>query len=171
MRNKNVKNMAIGGATAGLYVLLTLLSFAFGLANGAVQLRLSEALCILPVFTPAAMPGLFAGCLLANIITGCALPDIVFGSLATLLGAIATRKLRGYAVAEKKSFSGTLLALSPPILLNTIVVSTLWALVYGAGSGWMLIALSVFAGEFVSCGVFGWMLKKIVDNNRQKLGF
>ena len=68
---------------AALYIVLTFLANAMGLANYAVQVRFSEALTILPFFTPAAIPGLFVGCLLSNILTGCALPDIVFGSLAT----------------------------------------------------------------------------------------
>lgn len=171
MRNDGIKNIVTGGVTAGLYVLLTLVSFAFGLASGAVQLRLSEALCILPAFTPAAIPGLFAGCILANIITGCALPDIVFGSLATLLGAIGTGALRKYVLKDARNFSGTLLSLLPPILLNTLTVTALQVFVYGIKAGWILIALSVFAGEFVSCGVFGWVLKRYIVSNKQKLGF
>lgn len=156
--------------TAGLYVILTLVSFAFGLAGGAVQLRLSEALCILPVFTPAAVPGLFAGCILANMITGCALPDIVFGSLATLLGALGTLRLRKYAAGENASFTGTLLALLPPVLMNTVVVTLLQIFVYGIKVGWILIALSVLAGELLSCGLFGWVLKRLISDNRQRLG-
>ena len=78
---------------AAIYVVLTFIANAFGLANYAVQVRFSEALTILPYFTPAAIPGLFIGCLLSNVLTGCALPDIIFGSLATLLGALGTYAL------------------------------------------------------------------------------
>ncbi|MCP2867106.1 QueT transporter family protein, partial [Salmonella enterica] len=60
------------------------------LASGAIQVRISEALCVLPFFTPAAIPGLFLGCLLSNLLTGCIIWDVVFGSLATLLGALGT---------------------------------------------------------------------------------
>lgn len=169
MSKKSIKYIVTGGVTAGLYVLLTLVSFAFGLANGVIQLRLSEALCILPVFTPAAAPGLFAGCVLANIITGCSLPDIIFGSLATLFGAVITRALRKYAFTEEKSFFGTLFCLLPYILLNTVTVAALQVLVYGIKAGWAVIALSVFAGEFISCGVFGWVLLKYAARNRGKL--
>lgn len=170
MKNDRIKNIVTGGAIAGLYVLLTLVSFAFGLSGGAVQIRFSEALCILPVFTPSAVPGLFAGCVLANIITGCALPDIIFGSLATFFGALGTRVLRNQALGEGKKFSGTAAALLPPVLLNTVIVTALQVFVYGIKAGWLLIALSVFAGEFISCIVFGWFLKKFVSDNRQKLG-
>ena len=75
---------------AALYIVLTFIANALGLANFAVQVRFSESLTILPYFTKAAIPGLFIGCLLSNILTGCALPDILFGSLATLLGALVT---------------------------------------------------------------------------------
>ena len=74
--------------TAALYVALTYLANALGLASGAIQFRLSEALAILPFFTPAAIPGLYIGCLLANILTACAPLDIALGPVATLLGAL-----------------------------------------------------------------------------------
>ena len=86
--------MAQAAMIAALYIVLTFIANAFGLANYAVQVRFSEALTVLPYFTPAAIPGLFIGCLLSNILTGCALPDIIFGSLATLLGALGTYALR-----------------------------------------------------------------------------
>ncbi len=79
---------------AALYVVLTFIANALGLASSAIQVRFSEALTILPYFTPAAVPGLFIGCLLSNILTGCAMPDIIFGSLATLVGALFTGKIR-----------------------------------------------------------------------------
>ena len=82
---------------AALYVVLTFIANELGLASQAVQLRFSEALTVLPYFTPAAIPGLFIGCLLSNVLTGLALPDIVFGSIATLIGAVFTRKQIGRA--------------------------------------------------------------------------
>ena len=84
----NIKKMTQAAIIAALYVVLTYLAGMLGLASGAIQIRFSEALTILPVFTPAAIPGLFAGCILSNLFTGCALPDIVVGSLATLIGAV-----------------------------------------------------------------------------------
>ena len=97
---------------AALYVVLTLLANALGLANYAIQVRFSEALTILPFFTPAAIPGLTIGCLLSNILTGCAPLDILFGTLATLIGALGTYALRRFEW----------LAPLPPILANTIIV-------------------------------------------------
>ncbi len=81
---------------AALYVVLTFIANTFGLASGVIQIRLSEALTVLPFFTPAAIPGLTIGCLLSNWMTGCVLWDIIFGTLATLLGALGSYALRKY---------------------------------------------------------------------------
>ena len=94
MRNKHVLHMVQAALIAAMYVVLTWLANIFGLANGAIQVRFSEALTILPYFTPAAIPGLFVGCIISNTITGAAVWDILFGSLATLIGAFFTYKLR-----------------------------------------------------------------------------
>lgn len=132
---------------AAIYVVLTFLANAFGLANYAVQIRFSEALTILPYFTPAAIPGLFTGCLLSNIITGCALPDIVFGSLATLIGALLTRKLRKHKW----------MAPVPPIAANAIIVPFILLYAYGIKPLWLSF-ITVTAGEIISCGVLGMLL-------------
>ena len=79
---------------AALYTVLTMVAAGFDLASGAIQVRFSEALTIMPFFTPAAIPGLTLGCLLSNILTGCVLPDVIFGTLATLLGALGSCALR-----------------------------------------------------------------------------
>jgi len=85
MKHSKLALLTQGALIAALYTALTYLANALGLANGAVQVRFSEALTILPVFTPAAVPGLFVGCLLANLLTGAAIWDILFGSLAQRL--------------------------------------------------------------------------------------
>ncbi len=96
MKNKgvyrNVFFMAQAAAIAAIYVVLTLVFAPFSF--GEVQVRIAEALTILPIFTPAAVPGLFVGCLIGNVLGGALLPDIVFGSLATLIGAVFTWQLR-----------------------------------------------------------------------------
>ena len=147
--------MAQAAMIAALYIVLTFIANAFGLANYAVQVRFSEALTVLPYFTPAAIPGLFIGCLLSNILTGCALPDIIFGSLATLLGALGTYALRRWKWCAPVC----------PILANTIIVP--FILIYGYGlliEGCTLIqclgfyCLTVGAGEVISCGILGMML-------------
>lgn len=143
----NIKKMTQAAIIAALYVVLTYLAGMLGLASGAIQIRFSEALTILPVFTPAAIPGLFAGCILSNLFTGCALPDIVFGSLATLIGAVCTRKLRKLPY----------LAPVPPIIANTVIVPFVLLYAYGVKPLWLSF-LTVFAGELISCGILGMLL-------------
>ena len=150
----NVKTLSLGGAIAAMYVVLTLVAQAFGLASGAIQVRLSEALTILPVFTAAAVPGLTVGCVLANLITGCAMWDVVFGSLATLLGAIGTRLLR----------SKPLIAWIPPVLSNAIIVPIVLQKVYGVPDAWWYLVLTVGAGEVISCGILGLLLYHSLKN-------
>ena len=136
MKNQtNTRFLTQSGAIAAVYVLLTMLAAALGLDSGAVQLRLSEALTILPVFTPAAVPGLFIGCLLSNLLAGGVIWDVIFGSLATLIAAIGTYLLR------KKP----LLAASCPVLANAVIVG----LVLSLTNGWpvALTMLEVGAGE------------------------
>ena len=94
MRNKKVLFITQGAVIAAIYVVLTYLVNLLGLANGVIQVRLSEALTILPVFTPAAIPGVFIGCLISNLINGAVIWDVIFGSLATLVGAIGTYLLK-----------------------------------------------------------------------------
>ena len=119
--NKKVLYLVHGAVIAALYVVLTMLANALGLANYAIQVRFSEALTILPVFTPAAIPGLFLGCIISNTMTGCMLLDIIFGSLATLIGAFGTYLLRN---------QNKWLAPLPPIIANTIIVPFVLAYVY-----------------------------------------
>ena len=95
MKNKKIALYTARGALIGaLYVVLTLVSALFGLSSGVIQFRISEALCVLPIFMPEAIPGLFIGCIVSNLIAGGVFWDIVFGSIATLIGAILARLLR-----------------------------------------------------------------------------
>lgn len=158
--NKKIHRMTEAATMAALYVLLTYLSSLFGLSSGAVQLRLSEALCILPLFTPAAIPGLFVGCLISNILTTAAVWDILFGSLATLLGALGT-----YALRRRSP----LLAPIPPILANALIVP---AVICAMTGEWSLILYLSFAGtvclgELLSCGVLGLALYRVCDRRRE----
>lgn len=143
---------------AAIYVVLTFVANAFGLANYAVQVRFSEALTILPFFTPAAIPGLFIGCLLSNILTGCALPDIIFGSLATLAGAFFTYKLRRYKW----------LAPVPPIIANMIVIPPVLLYAYGIRPLWFSV-ITVTAGEIISCGILGMLLLLALEKYRNRI--
>ena len=149
-KNKRTLYLTQGAVTAALYVVFTYLAAAMGLSSGVIQVRFSEALCILPIFTPAAIPGLFAGCLLANALTGAVVWDVVFGSLATLVGALGTRLLR------KQPFA----ALWPPVLSNMIVVPLVLIHAYHVGDAWWYLVLTVGAGEVISCVILGGLLYK-----------
>ena len=145
---RNTRFLTYAAAIAALYVALTGLANAMGLASGAVQLRLSEALTVLPAFTPAAVPGLFIGCVLANIVTGCAPWDVVFGSLATLLGALGTYWL------GKNRYLAPLF----PILSNTLIVPFILCYVYALEGSVPYFMVTVGAGELLSCGLLGMLL-------------
>ncbi len=146
MKKQTALYITGAASIAALYVVLTLLSAAFGLAgNNLVQVRLSEALTILPFYTPAAIPGLFVGCIISNLFTGANIFDIVFGSLATLAGAFGT-----YALRKKSPF----LACVSPILSNVLVVPFVLRYAYGFTPLWLLF-LTVAAGEVISCGILG----------------
>lgn len=157
--NKSVKYIAIGGIIAAMYVVLTYVCSLMGLSSGVVQVRFSEALCILPCFMPAAIPGLFVGCLLSNLLTGCALWDVVFGSLATLIGACGTYLLR------KNRF----LAAVPPIMANTIIVPFVLRLVYEVPDAMWFLFLTVFIGEFISIGILGELLYSVIKKYGRRL--
>ena len=131
---------------AALYVVLTLLSNAVGLASNVIQVRISEALCVLALFTPGAVPGLWIGCMLANLITGAVWQDIIFGALATLIGAGVTYLLR------KLPFW---FAPIPTIVANMIIVPLVLKLAYGLEDAVWFMVLTVGAGELIAAGILG----------------
>lgn len=145
---KKTRFITKGAIVAVLYIALTMVSNVFGLASGVIQVRLSEALTILPVLMPAAVPGLFIGCLLANLMCGNLLPDVILGSVATLLGALGTRYL-----GKNKWIAPVF-----PIMANTIIVPFVLKYVYGIPGAIWYFALTVFIGEVISCGVLGILL-------------
>lgn len=147
MKDKKVLFITQAALIAAIYVVLTYIFAPFSF--GEIQVRISEALTILPVFTPAAIPGLFVGCLLGNMLGGALLPDIIFGSLATLIGAFFTWKLRN---------AHPFLAPVPPILANTIVVPFVLRYAYGILLPIPFMMLTVGVGEVLSCGVLGLLL-------------
>ena len=146
-QQSRVRFIAQAAMIAAIYVVLTLLGASF--SYGEVQVRISEALTILPVFTPAAIPGVFLGCLLSNILGGCVLPDIIFGSLATLIGAVFTWMLRNHS---------RFLAPLPPIIANTVIVPFVLKYAYMTPLPIPFMMLTVGIGEVISCGVLGLIL-------------
>lgn len=157
--NSKTLYMTQAACIAALYVILTVITNALGLASGVIQVRFSEALCILPIFTPAAVPGLFVGCLIANLLTGCAPWDIVFGSLATLIGVYGTYLLRSH----KR------LAVLPPIISNTLIVPWVLHLVYQFEGSIIYFSATVFAGEFISIAVIGSLLRILLEKRGQAI--
>ncbi len=147
MKDKKLLFITQAAMIAAIYVVLTYIFAPFSF--GEIQVRISEALTILPVFTPAAIPGLFVGCLLGNMLGGALLPDIIFGSLATLIGAFFTWKLRN---------AHPFLAPVPPILSNTIIVPFVLRYAYGILLPIPFMMLTVGIGEVISCGVLGLLL-------------
>lgn len=142
---------------AALYVMLTIISNFAGLASGVIQLRLSEMLTILPVFTPAAIPGLAVGCAVANLATGCALWDVAFGTLATTLGALGT-----YYIGRKFPYAGPAF----PIAANALIVPKVLQVVYGAEGTYWYFMLTVGIGEILSCGVLGIILYRVLKKTK-----
>lgn len=166
MRTKKLYFITQAAMIAAIYVVMTVFINTFNLASGTIQVRISEVLTVLPYFTPAAVPGVFIGCLLSNLLTGAMLPDIVFGSLATLLGALGSYALR------KHSFLVTL----PPVLANMLIIP--FVLRYAYGLKYVLHgidisipfqAVTVGAGEVITCCIFGSLLIKALSPYRQML--
>lgn len=143
MKKQKTKAIALGAMTCALYVLITLIIKP--IANGPVQVRLSEALCVMPCFTPYAIPGLFLGCFISNFITGSLFLDTVFGSIATLIGAVGTYYLK------KNKY----LCVLPPIISNTLIVPFVLAYVYNFPGSVLYFMATVGIGEIISCGIFG----------------
>lgn len=156
MRSRRVKYITQAAMIAAVYVVLTLFISAFNLASGAIQIRISEALTVLPAFTPAAIPGLFIGCLISNLLSGGMLLDVIFGSLATLLGACGTYLLRKWKWVVSV----------PPILSNALIVPFVLAYVYHIPGGVPYFMVTVGIGQILSCGVLGMIVYRILAKYR-----
>lgn len=143
MNSKETGFLVQGALIAALYVALTMM-FA-PISFGPVQFRISEALCILPFFTPTAIPGLFLGCLISNLLGTAVIMDVICGSLATLIGAVGSYWLRQHKY----------LVCLPPILANTLIIP--WVLRYAYGSTDLVpfMMLTVGIGEVLAIGVLG----------------
>ena len=148
MHNKKVLFITQAAVIAAIYVVLTVIAAGFDLASGMIQVRFSEALTVLPYFTPAAIPGLAIGCLISNIVTGCMLPDVIFGTLATLIGAVGS-----YFLSKNK-----ILVTLPPVISNALIIPFILTYAYKIPGGIPLQMLTVGAGEVISCVIIGSIL-------------
>ena len=147
MKNKSTLFLVQAAAIAAVYVVLTMVFAPF--SYGEIQVRISEALTILPVFTPAAVPGLFIGCLTANFLGGAVVLDVAFGSIATLIGAVFKCRLGKV---------NKWLAPLPPIAANTLIVPFVLYYGYGVNLPIPFMMLTVGIGEVISCGVLGLVI-------------
>ena len=157
MSKFTTRQLTTAAVIAALYAVMAYFSSIFGVAYGPVQCRFSEALCVLPFLMPEAVPGLFIGCLIANLLSPYGVLDIVFGSLATLLAALWTRRCRSRRTAPL-----------PPVICNAVIVGGLIAY-YEAGfsatfpAAFAYNALTVGLGEALACYVLGSLLLKAVE--------
>lgn len=164
--SKKTQYLVQGAAVAAVYTLLTYIASLLNLAYGPVQFRISEAMTLLPVLSPAAVPGLVVGCFLSNLWSPLGIVDMVFGTLATALAACWTRALRGYRIKGLPVWAAL-----PPVLCNAVVVGFEIACLSDAGFAWGNFswlafgssALSVGAGELVVCIVLGLPLVTVLE--------
>ena len=147
----STKYLAQGAVIAALYAALTVVLAP--ISFGAVQVRVAEALTILTMFTPAAVPGLFIGCVLANLLGGAIVWDVVFGSLATLIGAAL-----GYALRKNRW-----LVPVPTVLANTIIVPLVLRYGYGVPIALPLLFVYILVGEMVGCYLLGELLAAVLQ--------
>ncbi len=157
--NRRVKYLVQAAFIASLYVVITAIVYILGLDKGVIQLRISEALVALLCFTPAAIPGLFLGCFLSNFLLGGMFLDIIFGSLATLIGAIGGYYFRRYKY----------LIFIPNILSNTIIIPLILKYSYKLGEGVWYLFISVGIGEIISCAILGTILLNILKKRGKSL--
>lgn len=148
-----------GGLIAALYVVITWVCSLMGLSSGVIQFRFSEALCILPVFMPEAVPALFVGCFISNIISGGLIWDVIFGSVATLIGAIGARAMR--RLPERLMWLATL----PTVLSNAVIIPFVLIYTYGAVEAWWFISITVAIGEVVCATVGGYLLYRLLKRS------
>ncbi len=153
---RSVRYLTTAAIIAALYVIFTLISSMLGIASGVIQVRLSEALTVLPYFTQAAVPGVTIGCLLANLLTGAPLPDVIFGTLATLFGVLGASFLRKHKY---------LIAL-PTVLSNMIIIPLVLQYAYGVPDSFWFMMATVGAGEVISAGLLGGLLLHVLRKHK-----
>lgn len=152
--NRKIKFIVEGALIAAAYIGLTMISNLLNLAFGPVQLRISEALTVLPVFTPAAIPGLVLGCFISNIISPMGAVDMIFGTGATLAAAVLTYLLRKICVRGLP-----VLSFLSPVVLNAVIIGLeidIFFLPEGAAVwGFVSSAATVGLGELAACFLLG----------------
>ena len=151
------KQLATAGIIAAIYTVMSLLSSVFGIAYGPIQCRFSEALTVLPFFLPEAIPGLFIGCIVTNLMSTVGPLDLILGSLATLLAALWTRRMPNKWLAPL-----------PPVLCNAVIIGAMiaWYEVGFTEAFWGMFAfnaLTVGIGQILACYGLGLLLMKALS--------
>ncbi len=168
MKNSNqTKFLVTGGLIAAIYAACTYIAAALGIAYGGIQFRFSEALTLLPIFTPAAIPGLIIGCFLGNLGSPFGIVDILLGTLATALAAICT-----YATRKINFFKLPLLPLLFPVIFNAIIIGAEVAFFLPEGIslfGYLISAMQVAVGELVVCYGLGIPFYLLLKKHSSKL--
>ncbi len=159
MKNSSLRRMTYGAAIAAIYVILTELTTLFGLSSHVIQFRLSEALCVIPAFFPTAIPALTIGCAISNILAGCPILDIVFGALATLIGAVGAYLLRRWRF----------LTPLPTVLANTLILPFILRYVWDFPGALWYFMLTVALGEVVCAYILGLLLYGVLNKHKNVL--
>ena len=151
------KQLTTAGIIAAIYTVMSLLSSVFGIAYGPIQCRFSEALTVLPFFLPEAIPGLFIGCIVTNLMSTVGPLDLILGSLATLLAALWTRRMPNKWLAPL-----------PPVLCNAVIIGAMiaWYEVGFTEAFWGMFAfnaLTVGIGQILACYGLGLLLMKALS--------
>ncbi len=158
MKNKSVKYLVVSAAIAAIYAVLTIVVMPIN--YGPIQCRISEAMTVLPIITPAGIPGLFVGCLVANIVSPVGAIDMVVGSIASLIAALLTYKLR----------RNKWVAMLPPVLVNAVMIGTMLYYYYNVEYSLVVCMITVGVGQLVACYVLGIPLLKLLEKHKDKIG-
>lgn len=174
MKNKTIRFITVSAVIAALYVVLTWLTNFIPPIGGVFQLRIAEAMCILPMFTPAAIPGLILGCFLTNLLLGYGIYDIVFGTLATAIGAVLT-----YFISYRKNDASigrftfrAILGTIPPTLSNALIIPFVIMLssnIPFSFAAYLPLVLDVGLGELVCVAAFGIPLAFALRPQRERI--
>ena len=163
---KAIRSLTTSALLAAAYVALALLCDSFGLLKYAIQIRLPEALCVLVAFTPAAIPGITLGCLITNLLFAGAPLDIIFGTVATLIGAYL-----GHLISRGKepTLPRLILVTLPTLISNTVIMPPVIVYSYGSELALPIVYVTVFIGELISACIIGVILGNAL--RRSKLRF
>ncbi len=168
--DESIKLLARAGLIAALYVVLTVVFAPFGFKE--IQVRISEMLTILPFFTVAGIPGITIGCVLGNMLSGAPLPDIIFGSLASFIGAVGTYLIgrmyrKNHPVREEVKIRKLIPATIPPIIANALIIPFVIKYAYGTPMAIWIMMLTIGFGEILSCGVLGTIFGRAISKRKR----